>query len=224
MRISLILLTLAYFVMPAFAETTGLYEEGTHYVELEIPIATRTPDQVEVMEYFSYGCPHCYRFDPMIDGWKKTLGDDVVFKRTPAVWNDAYQVYAQTYYTAEALNILEDIHSALFEAIHSEQRRLTDPKAMAMFFAGFGVEPVDFAKVYNSFGVRASVQQAIARGRGYRAGGVPAIIINGRYRVEGGMAGSNADMLRVTDYLISLEREKLTASEPEKSPESADVQ
>ncbi|MDA0788484.1 MAG: thiol:disulfide interchange protein DsbA/DsbL [Proteobacteria bacterium] len=219
MRTGLMFLTLAFFVTPGFAETGHLYEEGTHYVELEIPIATRTPDQVEVMEYFSYGCPHCYRFDPMINSWKKTLADDVVFKRTPAVWNDAYQVYAQTYYTAEALGVLDDVHSVLFEAIHSEQRRLTDPKAMAMFFAGFGVDAIDFAKVYNSFGVRASVQQAIARGRGYRAGGVPAIIVNGRYRVEGNMAGSNADMLRVTDYLISLERKKLAEATSAQAPD-----
>ena len=80
---------------------------------------------------------------------------------------------------------------------------------MAMFFAEYGVDPVDFAKVYGSFGVRASVQQAEAKGRAYRSSGVPAIIINGKYRIEGKMAGSNSNMLRIASYLIQKERNSM---------------
>ncbi len=184
-----------------------VYEEGTHYVELQIPLRTRVPGKVEVTEYFSYGCPHCYQFDPTISAWEEGLGDDVVFNRTPATWNQpGYRLYAQTYYTAEAMGVLDKIHSTLFEAIHSQQRSLSDPKAMAMFFSEFGVDPLDFAKVYNSFGVRASMQQAEARGRSYRATGVPAIVVNGKYRIDTGMAGSPTNMLRVADFLVERER------------------
>lgn len=182
------------------------YEEGTHYVELEVPINTRTPEKIEVMEYFSYGCPHCYQFEPMLNAWRSELPDDIEFKRTPAIWNKDYMIYAQTYYTAEALNITETTHAPLFQAIHGDRRRLNDPKLMAEFFGEYGVDPLDFAKTYASFGVRASVQQAEARGRAFRSGGVPALIIHGKYRIEGSMAGSNANMLRVADYLIEKER------------------
>ena len=164
-------------------------------------------------EYFSYGCPHCYEFDPEINAWKDTLPKDVLFDRTPAIWNHDYEVYAQTYYTAQALNILDKVHTPIFQAIHAEGMPLDTPAAMAKFFSRFGVDPKEFAKTYTSFGVRASVQQAEARGRAYRASGVPTLIINGKYRIEGSMAGSNANMLRVADFLIDKERRAMHAGE-----------
>jgi thiol:disulfide interchange protein DsbA len=181
------------------------YEEGTHYVELPIAIKVRDAGKIEVTEYFSYGCPHCYQFEPMISSWAEGLSDKVAFNRTPAIWNPDYQVYAQTYYTAEALKITDKVHTALFNAIQNQRQPLNDPRAMAKFFSEFGVDPVDFAKVYQSFGVRASLQQAEARGRAYRSSGVPAMIINGKYRVEGKMAGTNAEMLKVVNFLINKE-------------------
>jgi protein dithiol oxidoreductase (disulfide-forming) len=194
----------------ASAETLE-FEEGTHYAELPITIRTRDPKVIEVTEYFSYGCPHCYQFDPQIGAWRAGLPQDVEFLRTPAVWNSEYQVYAQTYYAAEALNMLETVHVPIFQAIHGEGRRLGSPEAMADFFVQFGVDAADFAKTYASFGVRASVQQADARGRAYQSKGVPALIINGKYRIEGSMAGSNASMLRVADFLIQKERAAMAA-------------
>jgi protein dithiol oxidoreductase (disulfide-forming) len=194
------------------------YEEGTHYVELQIPLKTSTGGKIEVSEYFSYGCPHCYQFDPMITAWESRLPADVEFNRTPAIWNKDYQVYAQTYFAAEALEVVEKLHTPLFQAIHEQRKRLNDPKLMAMFFSEFGIDPVDFARVYNSFGVRASVQQAEARGRAYRSGGVPAIIVNGKYRIEGQMAGSNSNMLRIADFLIRKEREAMQSLKPQTAP------
>jgi len=182
------------------------YEEGTHYVELTIPVKVRDSSKIEVTEYFSYGCPHCYQFEPLLTNWQKSVPSDVVFNRTPAIWNQDYQVYAQTYYAAEAMKITDKMHLPLFDAIQNQRRRLNDPKEMAIFFSEFGVDPMDFAKVYQSFGIRASLQQAEARGRAYRSSGVPAIIVNGKYRVEGSMAGGNADMLKVVNFLINKER------------------
>ena len=200
----------------------ALYEEGTHYVELQIPIRTRTPDKVEVTEFFSYGCPACFLFDSKINEWASGQDDDVVFNRTPATWNRDYLVFAQTYYTAEVMGILDQAHTALFRAIHLQQKQLNDPQEMARFFSEFGVEPVDFARVYNSFGIRASVQQAEARGRGYRSASVPSIIVNGKYRIEGDMAGGNDEMLKVADFLVARER-SLLIQESEMVDEAASV-
>lgn len=189
------------------------YVEGKQYVKLAMPIHTPDPNKIEVTEYFSYGCPHCYEFDPIINAWKATLPKDVMFDRTPAIWNKAYEVYAQTYYTAKALHILNKVHTPIFRAIHAEGMPLNTPQAMAKFFTQFGVSPKVFAKTYESFGVRASVEQAEARGRAYRASGVPTLIINGEYRIEGSMAGSNANMLRVADFLINKVRRAMHARE-----------
>lgn len=191
------------------------YEEGTHYVKLDIPVRTRDPKVVEVTEYFSYGCPHCYRFEPLIAQWKETLPADVRFNRTPAVWRvTGYELYARTYYTLQALGVLEDLHGPLFTAIHGERRRLLDLKSMAEFVASHGVDAHTFVKTFNdSFGVKAMYQQAIARQKIYRSGGVPAVIVNGKYRIEAGMVdNSNANMLQVADFLIARER-RLIASE-----------
>ena len=202
--------SLALFVQ---AETSGtiLYEEGTHYVELPVPIKTKNPGKVEGMEYFSYGCNHCYAFDPLLSAWESELPDDVVFARTPAIWNKGYQLLAQTYYTAQALKVSDKIHAPLFDAIHRERRNLNDPKLIAEFFGEYGVDPEDFARTFSSFGVRASTQQAEARGRAYRSSGVPALIVNGKYRIEGGMAGGNTEMIRVANFLIEKERMLMTA-------------
>jgi thiol:disulfide interchange protein DsbA len=189
------------------------FEEGVHYIELEVPLKLRGSDKIQVAEYFSYGCPHCYDFEPLIGAWKERLPEDVDFIRTPAVWNRDYQVYAQTYVTLDSLGLLEKVHLAIFNAIHSERRRLNTPATMTQFLAGFGVNPEDFAKAYNSFGIRAALQQADSAGRAYRSTGVPAIIVNGRYRVEGSLAGSNANMLRVADFLIDKERQRLASAD-----------
>lgn len=206
--------TLAMFTVLAqpAAAAPFEYEEGTHYVELDIPVKTRSPDKIVVAEYFSYGCPHCYQFEPMINAWKSDLSGDVEFVRTPAIWNRAYQVYAQTYFAAQALNVLDVVHVPIFQAIHAERRRIDEPELMAELFSEYGVDPVDFAKAYGSFGVRASVQQAEAKGRAYRARGVPALIVNGKYRIEGNMAGGSAAMLRVADFLIEKERAAMSAA------------
>lgn len=206
MRSVIVTLVLVLVAPLTCAAADAPYEEGVQYFQLVIPVRTRDPNRIEVTEYFSYGCPHCFDFDPVLRAWTEQLGPDVVFDRTPAIWNTDYEVFAQTYYTAEALGIREVVHPALFGAIHVEHRNLADPRAMADFFSEFGVDPLDFAKVYTSFGVRASVQQAEARGRSYRASGIPAIIVDGKYRVETSESVDQREMLRVVDFLVDRER------------------
>ncbi len=190
------------------AQPSTQYEAGKHYVLLDIPVRMRDPNLVEVTEYFAYSCAHCYTFEPLINQWKYDLPEGVIFNRTPAIWSSLLEFFAQTYYTAETLGVLEVIHTPLFQALHIERRNLNNPEAMAEFFSEYGVDTEDFMKAFNSFGVKASRQQADARGRAYRASGTPAIIVNGKYRIDGSMAGSNAAMLEVAEVLIQRELEQ----------------
>jgi thiol:disulfide interchange protein DsbA len=184
------------------------YEEGVHYQVLDpqAPLST-SGEGIEVSEYFSYGCGHCFQFDPVLNAWLDTQPEDVNFDRTPAVWNDYYGNLAQTYYTLKAMDLLESLHVAVFEAIHIQRKNLSKPGVMADFLEEAGVDPESFAKVFNSFGVRMSLQQADARGRVYRASGVPTLIVNGKYRIETRGAGSVQEMLKVAEFLIQLERQ-----------------
>jgi thiol:disulfide interchange protein DsbA len=202
-------------LMPFAVHGDGFqFEEGTHYTLLEVPIRSRNAAVVEVTEYFSYGCPHCYRFEPMVQNWKNTLPQEVDFNRTPAIWSvPGYELYARTFYTAQALGILEKVHYPIFQAIHSDRRSLVDLKSMAEFVAEKGVDPEEFIKTFSdSFGVKAQYQQAIARQRIYKSNGVPAIIVNGKYRIEASMVGnSNSAMLQVADFLIEKELQLIKA-------------
>ena len=201
--ISLILLAggLFFTTLLSAQESVNLkpYQAGTDYIVLDIPIRTRNPDVIEVTEYFSYACVHCYQFEGSIGQWKRELPAGVVFNRTPAIWSPLYRLMARTYYTAEALGVLDEIHTPLFRAIHKERRSLTDEKALARFFSEQGVAPEDFARAFNSFGVNASSQQAYARGRAY-ASGTPAIIVNGKYLIK-----TSERMLEIASFLVQRE-------------------
>ncbi len=185
------------------------YEEGKHYAKLSVPIQTEDPKKIEVTEYFSYGCPHCFRFEGLISQWKSQLESDIVFKRSPAIWNvPGYQVFARTYYTLESLGVLPELHLQIFRAIHNNGRRLDTIEKMTEFVSEYGVDPEKFLRTYNdSFGVKAKYQRALARQKIYAARGVPALIVNGKYRIEGSMvSNSNLGMLQVVDFLISKEK------------------
>ena len=93
------------FALLSFAAQAE-YEAGVHYFELPTPIAV-SGDGIEVTEYFSYGCNHCYQFEPILAAWVKTLPEDVTFNRTPAMWNQGYTLLAQTYYTLLAMDLLD---------------------------------------------------------------------------------------------------------------------
>ncbi len=180
------------------------YQEGKQYERLPIPVDTRDPDKVEVIEVFSYACIHCKHFHDTLVAWAKQAPDYIDFYRMPATFNPSWESLAQLYYTAEALGVLDKVHWPIFQAIHDRGVNLTDPDLAAELFQHeAGVPPDKFHDVYSSFSVRSRVQQATARSLAYRVTGTPTMIVDGMYRVDGRMAGSNQAMLDVVDYLAA---------------------
>ncbi len=199
-----VLAMLSLFGATASADT---WEQGKHYQKLDTPVPTANDGKIEVAEVFWYGCPHCYNFKPMVEAWEKQLPDDVEFVLMPAALNRSWGPHAQTFYALQSLGELDKVHDALFDALAGEHRRLNTPDALADFVAGYGVDRAAFLKSYNSFGVNALMQKAQSKIRGARITGVPALIVNGKYRVSGSDAGSYENMLKVADYLVEKERE-----------------
>jgi thiol:disulfide interchange protein DsbA len=191
------------FAAPANAET---WEEGTHYEKLETPVQTDSDGKIEVAEVFWYGCPHCYRFKPLVEAWEKTLPDDVDFVMLPAALGRSWEPHARAYYALESMGELDKVHDALFDALAGEHQQLNTPEALADFVADHGVDRDEFLKNYNSFGVNARMQQAQSKIRGARITGVPTMLVNGKYKVSASMAGSHEAVLKVVDYLIDKER------------------
>lgn len=183
------------------------FQEGVHYQRLPVPVETEDATKVEVVELFSYACIHCKNFDPTLEAWRAEQADDVLFRRVPAIFNETWELLAQAFYAAEVLGIGEKVHHPIFRALHDRGVNLANPSLMAALFQEVGeVSPEEFTQVFNSFSVRSRVQQADAHGRAYRVTGVPTLIVDGVYRVDGKMAGNNTKMLEIVDFLIAERR------------------
>lgn len=198
-------LALLFFLGVSLCAYAAAPTEGFEYQLVQPPVPTETGDKIEVVELFWYGCPHCYHFEPLVKQWLKTKPDNVEFRRIPAVFNDVWALHARAYYTAEALGVLEKMHEPLFVAYHEQKNRLKDEDALAKLFALHGVSEDDFHKTFNSFYIDTKVRRAKALSKDYGIDGVPAIVVNGKYRTTGTVAGGQDQVMGVVDYLIGLE-------------------
>lgn len=183
------------------------FEEGENYIRLASPLPTLHKDKIEVVEFFWYGCVHCYHFEPALQAWQGKQAEDVYLLGSPAMWNKPMKIHAQAYFTAQVLGVLDKVHEPLFAALNTPPRpKLDTEDALAEFFVQYGVAEADFRKAFNSFGVASLVRQADARARSTRIEGTPELLVNGKYRVSAGLAGGQEQMLQVVDYLIAQER------------------
>jgi thiol:disulfide interchange protein DsbA len=208
--IKLLLTAVLLLAGPAMAGEAFI--AGTHYAVIDVPVATgleeTAPAQVEVVEVFSYMCIHCYSFDPLLQRWEEDKPEGAAFSRLPAVFSDDWALMARAFYTAEILGVAEQMHGPLFQAIHVEPQNIRSEQVMAgLFNESAGVAEEAFSKAYNSFFVRSRVMQARSKSRAYGLNSVPTMIVNGKYRVDGRMAGSNQAMLDVVNFLVERERE-----------------
>ncbi len=202
-----VFLTSVFLVLGAVNFAVGQpWEEGEHYDIVSPVLRTSNPEKIEVMEFFWFGCGHCYTFEPLLAVWKKTLADDVVFKGSPAIWNSTMEIHAKVFYTAEVLGISEKINPVIFRAINQDRRTLTAESDIATLFESSGVLRSDFFDAFNSFGVGSQVRQASSRARSAKITGTPEIVINGKYRITTRKAGNQTNMLKIADYLIEKER------------------
>ncbi|HCG69908.1 MAG TPA: disulfide bond formation protein DsbA [Gammaproteobacteria bacterium] len=206
------LLLTAVLLLAGPAMAGEAFIAGTHYAVIDVPVATgleeTAPAQVEVVEVFSYMCIHCYSFDPLLQRWEEDKPEGAAFSRLPAVFSDDWALMARAFYTAEILGVAEQMHGPLFQAIHVEPQNIRSEQVMAgLFNESAGVAEEAFSKAYNSFFVRSRVMQARSKSRAYGLNSVPTMIVNGKYRVDGRMAGSNQAMLDVVNFLVERERE-----------------
>ena len=177
--------------------------EGTHYSRLAQPVPVSAPaGKVEVIEFFSYGCPHCYALEPTLETWAKRLPSDVVLKRVPVGFNALYENYQKIFYALEAMGQLEHMHRKVFDAIHQQRQRLDKEADLAAFMTANGVDGAKFIELYKSFTVQSKAKQAQQLSQAYKIEGVPTMAVQGRYTTSGSQAGSNERALAVTDALV----------------------
>lgn len=208
----LAVIALLPLALPSVAQVEK-YVAGTHYTELKAPVNTKDSSKVEVIEAFWYGCSHCFRFEPLIANWEANAAADVDFKRFPAMWNGLMKIHAQVYYTAEALNALDALHEPVFNAINLEGNRLQNERQIGELFVKHGISQSDFESAFNSFSVRTKVNQAEKRMQDYEIRSTPNMIVNGKYLITTGEnVQTQAEMLKIVDFLVEKERASLRSS------------
>jgi protein dithiol oxidoreductase (disulfide-forming) len=171
------------------------------------------PGKVEVIEFFWYGCPHCNVLDPYLENWRKLKPAYVEFARVPIMWGEVHRVHARLFYTLQALGKLDELNPKVFDQIHKAQDPLYvagDDKAtladQLRFAKTNGISESDFLTAYNSFGVQTNLQKADDLARRDHIDGVPAIVINGKYESDVGMAGSQDNLIQLTNDLAATEK------------------
>jgi protein dithiol oxidoreductase (disulfide-forming) len=205
-RNTLLALALVVLSMPAFAALTV----GTDYRTIDPPQHTDSSGKIEVTEFFSYGCPHCYEFYPMISAWVAKLPKDVVFKRVATgLGRTAWTNLAKTYYALEATGDLTRLDAPLFHAIHEEHKPLFDEAAISAWMGQHGVDTVKFNTAFESFGVNTKLNQAEEMSENYKVDGVPALAVDGKYLV---MGSSFEQILSNLDALVAKVRAERAAA------------
>lgn len=175
---------------------------GKDYKVLANPGTVEVPGKIEVREFFWYGCPHCFILEPHMQTWLKKMPKDVNFVRTPAAMNPVWEQNARGYYVSEALGVRKRTHLPLFHAINEGNQKIFDQASQAKFFVNYGVPEAKFNSMYNSFAITSKVAQAKKLAQQYQLSGVPAVVVNGKYVVQ----GQDATVTDVVSYLVEKER------------------
>ncbi|HUQ24576.1 MAG TPA: thiol:disulfide interchange protein DsbA/DsbL [Burkholderiales bacterium] len=188
----------------ASAQQPGKYA----YTELKPVQPTESGNKIEVLEFFWYGCPHCYSLEPLIEGWTKKLPADVQFRRVPAILSERWEYDAAIYYTLDAMNLLGKLHRPFFDAIHRNGLRTENQQALAEWLGKQGVDTNRFFDTMKSMGVDAKVRRAAQLTLAYRINGTPAMAVQGRYTVSAEQGRSQQGMMEAVDYLVDIARKQ----------------
>ena len=188
---------------------TGVLAADTGYRTLKQPVPTEVePGQVEVIEFFSYGCIHCMRFAPILENWKKSAPDNVALRLEHVAFNQAFEPLQKIYYALLAIDQVDKVHDQVFHALQEEHVRLDQPDVLFAWMAAHGVDGDRFEAAYNSFGVATRARHATMLQEAWGVEGTPALGIAGRYYTDGSMARGFDRMLKITDELVERESAK----------------
>ena len=176
-------------------------EEGFDYRILPIAQPLESKGKVEVIEFFWYGCPHCYDFEPELSSWVKRQPKDVVFRRVPVAFRDDFMPHSQLFYALEAMGKGDAFNEKVMYAMHKENKRLLTEPEIADWVASQGIDRNTFLATYRSFAVVSKARTAKQLAEAYRIDGVPTIVMQGKYVTSPSIAGTKAKAIAVMDHL-----------------------
>ncbi|SEP25066.1 thiol:disulfide interchange protein DsbA/DsbL [Nitrosovibrio sp. Nv6] len=184
--------------------------EGSDYIVLPRPQPTDSGKNIEVIEFFWYGCPHCYELHPRIKAWLKQMPKDVSFRYVPAIFRANWATGAKTFYALEALGETDRLHDKVYNAIHRDKIDLSKEEVLFDWMAKQGIDRQKFIDAYNSFSVQNQVTRSTRMSKDYSLTGVPAVVVDGRYMTSGRMGSTPEDTIKTLDELIEKVRKERT--------------
>lgn len=201
----LVLLSFSFIFVPGIrAEVV----EGKDYAVLAKPIPTDNTGKVEVLEFFWYGCPHCYSLHPHLADWLTNIPADVSFRYVPAILRANWVPAAKIFHTIEAMGITSSLHDKVYDAIHRDKIDLNNDSVLFDWVEKQGIDRKKFENTYQSFSVQNLVSKSTQMTRQYELNGVPALIVNGKYITSGRLGGTPQDTIRTLNGLIEKVRKE----------------
>lgn len=176
--------------------------EGKDYLRLKNPQPVESGKKIEVIEFFSYGCPHCSDLEPILQAWMKTLPPDVQFRRVPVMFQQRWEALAKVYYTLDAMGDETRLSPEVFKAVHAEGLPLYDDKAFFDWAARHGLDRARVAEVYNSFGVNSKFIRAKVLAQTFNIQSVPTVVVDGKFVTSSDRVGTHDKLPPVIDALI----------------------
>jgi thiol:disulfide interchange protein DsbA len=180
--------------------------EGKDFQRLKNPAAAQPGQKIEVIEFFSYGCPHCNDLEPYIDSWIKTLPADVQFRRVPVMFQERWKALAKVYYTLDALGEDARLSPQVFKAIHVANLPLYQDKAFFDWAASNGLDRAKVVEIYGSFGIDSKLKRALVLAQEYNIQAVPTMIVDGKFMTSSDRIGGHANVPAALDALIARAR------------------
>ena len=188
--------------LPAAAQLT----EGKEYTRLKNPQPVETGKKIEVIEFFSYGCPHCNDLEPFLDAWVSKLPPDVQFRRVPVMFQQRWEALARIYYTLDAMGEEQRLSPEVFKAIHVNNVPLYQDKAFFDWAASKGLDRNKVADIYNSFAVSSKFNRAKSLAAAYNIQSVPTIVVDGKFITASDRVGTHASLPAAIDALVAKAR------------------
>jgi thiol:disulfide interchange protein DsbA len=190
------------FALLVAAPLIALAQGGYQFTELKPAQPVPEGTKVEVLEFFWYGCIHCYNLEPVLEPWVKKLPAEVQFRRVPAVFNARWERDAAIFYTFESMGVLDKLHRPFFDAIHRDALRSDNDDALGQWLQRQGVDSKKFFETLKSFSVQSKTRRAVQLTSAYRVDGTPMMAVQGKYTVSADQGRSREGMLATVNHLV----------------------
>jgi protein dithiol oxidoreductase (disulfide-forming) len=201
---------LAWHALSARGEEVPRAQANVDYRLIE-PQPVQSGTRIEVIDFFWYGCPHCYNLQPALEEWLKRIPSDVALRRIPAILRDNWAPHARIYYTLEALGELQRLHQAVYHGYHVQELHMSKPDVMAQWAERHGIAREKWTHAYNSPEVAQKVERAKTLTLDYSVQGTPSLVVDGRYLTSPAMARSEQRMIPILEDLLRIAREQRAA-------------